>query len=124
MVADKAVPQQAADRFALTFADFVQGVRKALDVAADHPNALRWKRKGLPFLERDLAEVEAAMKTFKAGDQQPLVHAASSAMSLAKKTDGFPLNFAGEESGEQLAEQRRLIVMAAWQVLHGAGIVG
>ena len=75
----------------------------------------------MPLLERDLAETEAAMKKYEAGDQQPLLHAASSAMSLAKKMDGFPLDVAGEESGDQLAEQRRFIVMAAWQVLHGAG---
>lgn len=123
MVADKAVQQQAADRFALTFADFVKGLRKALEEAPDHPGTPRWRQKGLPLLERDLAETDAAMKKYEAGDQQPLLQAASSAMSLAKKMDGFPLDVAGEESGNQLAEQRRFIVMAAWQVLHGAGAV-
>ena len=123
MVEEKAVTQQAADRFALTFADFVKSVRKALEAAPDHPSAPRWRQKGLPLLERDVAEVEAAMKKYEAADQQPLVQAASSAMSLAKKMDGFPLDFAGEEPAEQLAEQRRFIVMAAWQVLNGAGVV-
>ena len=56
-----------------------------------------------------------------AAEQQPLLHAASSAMSLAKKMDGFPLDLAGEESANQLAVQRRFVVMAAWQVLNGAG---
>ncbi len=123
MVADNAVTQQAADRFALTFAEFVKGVRQAVDAAPNHPSTPRWRQKALPLLERDVAEVEVAIKKYEAGDQQPLVHAASSAMSLAKKMDGFPLDLAGEESGEQLAEQRRFIVMAAWQVLHGAGVV-
>ena len=100
------------------------GKRKGMEMAPDHPSIPRWRRKALPLLERDLTEVEAAMKEFEAGDQQALLNAASSAMSLAKKMDGFPLNFAGEESGEQLAEQRRFVVMAAWQVLHGAGVVG
>ena len=77
----------------------------------------------MPLLERDLAEVEAAMKEYGAGEQQPLLHAASSALPLAKKMDGFPLDFAGEESGNQLAEQRRFVVMAAWQVLCSAGAV-
>ena len=123
MVEDKAVTQSAAERFASTFADFVQGVRKTLEAAPDHPSTPRWRRKGLPLLERDLAEVEAAMKEYGAGEQQPLLHVASSAMSLAKKIDGFPLDLAGEESANQLAEQRRFVVMAAWQVLNGAGAV-
>lgn len=121
MVEDKAVTQPAADRFASTFADLVQGIRKALETAPDHPSTPRWRRKGLPLLEHDLAEVEAAMKAYGAGEQQPLLHAASSAMSLAKKMDGFPLDLAGEESANQLAVQRRFVVMAAWQVLNGAG---
>lgn len=123
MPVDKTVTQQAADRFASTFADFVEGARKALEAAPDHPSAPRWRRKGLPLLERDLAEVEAAMKKYGAGEQQPLLHAASSALPLAKRMDGFTLDLAGEESGNQLVEQRRFVVMAAWQVLSSAGAV-
>jgi hypothetical protein len=121
MVEDKAVTQPAADRFASTFADFVRGIRKTLEVAPGHPSTPRWRRKGLPLLEHDLAEVDAAMKEYRVGEQRRLLHAASSAMSLAKKMDGFPLDLAGEESANQLAEQRRFVVMAAWQVLNGPG---
>jgi hypothetical protein len=123
MAQDTAIPRSAADRYALTFANFVEGVRGALALAPDHPSVPRWKQKGLLLLSRDLDDVQAAMKRYEEGDPQLLVQSASSAMSLAKKTDGFPLNLAGEESGKMLEEQRRFVVMAAWQVLNAAGMV-
>lgn len=120
MVAEGAIPRQAADRFALTFEEFVAGVRGALARSPGHPGVPRWQQEALPLLSRDLAEVQTAMKSYEAGNPEPLRAAASSALSLARKMDGFPLDFAGKETGDKIAEQRRFVVMAAWQVLHSA----
>jgi len=122
MMQSSAIPPQAADRFARAFAEFVTCVRTALALAPpEHPDVSRWQRKALPLLGSDLERVDAATKTYMAGDSQPLVHEASSALSLAKNLDGFPLNFAGEETGSRLSEKLRLVVMAAWQVVSAAG---
>lgn len=116
------IPPQSADRFARAFAEFVAGVRTALALAPpEHPDVSRWQRKALPLLGSDLERVDAATKSYREGDSQPLEREASSALSLAKNLDGFPLNFAGEETGSQLSEKLRLVVMAAWQVVSAAG---
>lgn len=124
MAHGSAIPPQAADRFALTFAEFVTAIQTALALAPqERPDVSRWQRKALPQLSRDLEGVEAAMKSYKTGDSQPLAQATSSALSLAKNLDGYPLNFAGEETGRQLEEKLTFVVMAAWQVLSAAGQV-
>jgi hypothetical protein len=123
MAQGTAVSRQAADRFAFTFAEFVAGLQGALALAPLHHDASRWQQKALPLLKRDLSEVHSAMKSFESGNQEQLVQIASSALSLAKNLDGYPLDFAGEESGKELTEHLRFVVMAAWQVLSGAGRV-
>ena len=112
------IPPQAADRFAHTFEEFVTTLRTALALAPEeHADVSRWQKKALPLLNRDLERVNAAAKSYKAGDATPLVQTASSALSLAKDLDGFSLSFAGEETARQLEEKLRFVVMAAWQVV-------
>jgi hypothetical protein len=117
------IPKAMADRFATTFANLVAGIRGAMALVPEHPEVPRWRQKGLPLLTREFEQVQAAMNSYKAGDEEPLRQAASNALSLAKRMDGFPLDFAGEESGKAVSEQRRFVVMAAWQVLHAARTV-
>lgn len=117
MAQTSSIPSQAAERFAHTFEEFVTTLRTALALAPEeHPEVSRWQKKALPLLNRDLDRVNAATKSYKAGNDGPLVQAASSSLSLAKDLDGFSLNFAGEETGRQLEEKLRFVVMAAWQV--------
>ena len=112
------IPPQAADRFAHTFDEFVTTLRTALALAPEeHADVSRWQKKALPLLSRDLERVNAAAKSYTGGDAGPLAQTASSALSLAKDLDGFPLNFAGEETARQLEEKLRFVVMAAWQVV-------
>jgi len=112
------IPPQAVDRFAHTFDEFVTTLRTALPLAPEeHAEVSRWQKKALPLLNRDLDRVNAAAKSYTAGDAGPLVQAASSALSLAKDLDGFSLSFAGEETARQLEEKLRFVVMAAWQVV-------
>lgn len=115
------IPSQAADRFVHTFAEFVEGLRTAIALAPPgDTEAVRWQRRALPLLGRDLDEAHAASESFRAGDAQPLVQSATAALSLAKNLDGLSMNFAGEETGKQLEEKLRLVVMAAWQVKSAA----
>ena len=115
------IPSQVADRFANTFTEFVGGLRAATALAdPGNPEVLRWQRRALPLLGRDLDDVNAAIESYRAGDAQPLVTSASAALSLAKNLDGLSMNFAGEETGKQLEEKLRLVVMAAWQVRSAA----
>lgn len=117
MAQASAIPPQATDRFAQTFEEFIITLRTALALAPEeNPEVVRWQKKALPLLNRDLERVNAAEKSYKAGDGMPLVQTASSALSLAKDLDGFSLSFAGEETKQQLEEKLRFVVMAAWQV--------
>lgn len=112
------IPPQAAERFAYTFEEFVATLRTALALAPEeHAEVSRWQKKALPLLNRDLERVNAAAKSYTAGDASPLAQTASSALSLAKDLDGFSLSFAGEETARQLEEKLRFVVMAAWQVV-------
>lgn len=121
MTQEAAVRPQEAERFANTFAEFVGGVRTAIALAPPgHPEVVRWQGRALPVLGRDLDEAHAAIESYRAGDARPLVRSAAAALSLAKNLDGFSMNFAGEETGKQLEEKLRLVVMAAWQVKSAA----
>lgn len=115
------IPSQAADRFVHTFAEFVEGLRTATALAVPgNREVSRWQRRALPLLGRDLDEANAAIRSYRVGEADPLMRSASAALSLAKNLDGLSMNFAGEETAKQLEEKLRLVVMAAWQVKSAA----
>lgn len=123
-----AVPQYVAERFAKAYAAFVDAVRKAINenignpALANAPAFLVWQTQALPRLEQENASVQKAMAMFLIGDTRSIPQAASEARGLAKKLDGFSLDFAGPEHSQTLDKLETSIVMAAYQVCAAAGI--
>lgn len=126
--AHEGIPLALGERFAKTFAAFVDAVRDAVakaaaqqDLAGTH--ALRaWQAKVLPLLQQQNAAVQAALPGFQAGDVRPMLALAEDKRGLAKDLDGFPLNFAGPDLAENLEKLETAVVMAAYQLCAAAGI--
>lgn len=126
--AQPGIPQALAERFAKTFAAFVDALQDAAAKAASNPQLNgthafhAWQTKALPLLQQQNAAVQAAMENFQAGDVRPMLVFAEDKRGLAKDLDGFPLNFAGSDVGENLEKLQTAVVMAAYQLCAAAGI--
>jgi len=122
------IPQTLVERFAKTFAAFVDAVRDAVTKAASNPelNATQafhaWQMKALPLLQQQNASVQAALGHFQAGDVRSILMLAEDKRGLAKDLDGFPLTFAGPDVAENLDKLETAVVMAAFQLCAAAGI--
>lgn len=122
------VPQILAERFSKAYSAFVEAVRAAVNEAAQNPapanprSVLLWQTQGLPMLEKSKESVERAMALYLIGEVRPIVEAASDGRHLAKKLDGFDLNFAGEEKGKNLDQLETNVVVSAYQVCAAAGV--
>ena len=122
------VPQILAERFSKAYAAFVEAVRAAVKQAAQNPapggnrGLLLWQTQGLPMLEKENASVEKAMALYLVGEVRSIVDAASDARHLAKKLDGYDLDFAGEEQGKNLDQLETNVVVSAYQVCAAAGV--
>ena len=123
-----AVPQMLAERFAKAYAGFVEAVRAAVEDATLNPALggnralLLWQTQGLPRLEQENQSVQHAMALYLVGETRTIVEAAADARHLAKKLDGFDLNFAGGERGKMLDQSETNVVVAAYQVCAAAGV--
>lgn len=62
------------------------------------------------------------MALYLIGEVRSIVEAASDGRHLAKKLDGFDLNFAGEEKGKNLDQLETNVVVSAYQVCAAAGV--
>lgn len=120
------VPQILAEQFSKAYSAFVEAVRAAVNEAALNPAGSRalllWQTQGLPMLEKEKAAVERAMALYLIGEVRSIVEAASDLRHLAKKLDGFDLNFAGEERGKALDQLETNVVVSAYQVCAAAGV--
>lgn len=122
------VPQVFAERFSKSYAEFLNAVRAAAQEAAQDPalngnrGVLLWQTQGLPMMENENLSVEKAMALYLIGEVRSIVEAASEAVHLAKRLDGFDLNFAGGERGKVLDRLETNVVIAAYQVCAAAGI--
>lgn len=120
-----AIPQSLAERFATTYADFINALKVAVQSAPQHPGfaanaALRsLEQRALPELQNQLANVQAAMHNYADSDNDPLLAAAHTAQSLSRELDGYDLNI--NHTGNYIREQLTYVVMAAYQVITAAG---
>ena len=123
-----AVPQVLAERFSKTYAAFVEAVRVAVQESAQNPvlngnrSLLLWQTQGLPAIEKENSSVQSAMALYLIGENRSIIEAASEATHIAKRLDGFDLNFAGAERGKILDRLETDVVIAAYQVCAAAGI--
>lgn len=123
-----AVPQMLAERFAKSYAGFVEAVRAAVQEAVQNPAlgsspaVLLWQTQGLPRLEQENQAVQHANALYLVGETRTIVEAAAGARHLAKRLDGFDLNFAGAERGKILDQLETSVVVAAYQVCAAAGV--
>ena len=120
------VPQILAERFSKAYSAFVEAVRAAINEAALNPAGnralLMWQTQGMPMLEEEKASLERAMALYLIGEVRSIVEAAADLRHLAKKLDGFDLNFAGEERGKALDQLETNVVVSAYQVCAAAGV--
>jgi hypothetical protein len=112
------IPEMLTARFVDTFESLVGTVRKALNRAPEGNQAARWRTKALPLLDRDFAALQDAFARHSTEDPQPLRDRALSACSLARDMDGFALDCFDPEDAKQIEDDRRMVVLAAWQVCH------
>jgi hypothetical protein len=123
-----AVPQALAERFVQAFAAFVQEVWLAVTThvpdpaIANTPAFLAWQTRALPQLERENAAIQNAMTLFLVGEVRTLVNLARESRALAKKLDGFDLNFAGAETAGKLDQLETAVVVAAYLLCVAAGV--
>lgn len=126
--APTAIPQALAEHFAQAFAAFVQEVWLAITThvsspaIANTPAFLSWQTRALPLLEKENVAVQNAMTLFLIGEMGTLVSLARESRSLAKKLDGFDLNFAGAETGKKLDQLETAVVITAYQLCQAAGV--
>ena len=123
MIETQIIPQGTAEGYLTTLKQFVSTARTAIASTGGAPPSAGWQRTVLPLLESRMAAAETALAHHAIGDQQPLVSLAMKSRFLAREIDGYSLRFAGEKYGNQLEEQLRLVVFAAWQVCESAGVV-
>jgi hypothetical protein len=123
-----AIPLPLAERFAKAFAAFVDAVRGAVTQNIPNPAIantaafLAWQTQALPLLERENAAVQNAMALFLIGEEGTLIRLAADNRMLARKLDGFDMNFAGAENGKFLNQLETAVVVAAYQLCVAAGI--
>jgi hypothetical protein len=126
--APAAVPQSLAERFAKTFAAFVEAVWLAVTAhvpnpaVANTPAFLAWQTRALPLLEKENATIQNAMALFLIGETRTLINLAAESRMMGRKLDGFDLNFAGAENSEKLDQLETAVVVAAYQLCVAAGI--
>ncbi|HTZ90245.1 MAG TPA: hypothetical protein VMA71_07885 [Alloacidobacterium sp.] len=123
MVVTQTIPQPVAERYFNALKGLVSTVRSAIGTAGGSPQSSGCQQKVLPLLENRLTDAQTALAHHAIGDQDPLVGLALKSRFLARETDGYSLNFAGEALAAQFEDRRRLVVFAAWQVCEAAGVV-
>jgi hypothetical protein len=122
------IPQLFAEKFARAFAEFVGAVRDAvaaaiLDPAFSSSSALlMWQTEALPRLEQENATIQNGMARFLVGETRTIATLAAEERHLAKKLDGFPLDFAGVDRAKLLDRLETAVVISASQICQAAGI--
>ncbi len=112
----RSIPQSAVERFLASYEAFLKTVREALQAADPaHAETARWSKAQQTF-ERQFAELQSAKTAYAAGDSTALVKHASGLRMIARRMDGYAMDFAGPALEERLTEQRRLLVLVAWQI--------
>ena len=123
-----AVPPVFAERFSKAYTAFVEAMRAAVQEAAQNPalkgnrSVLLWQTQGLPAIEKENSSVQGAMALCLIGEGRSIIEAALEASHIAKRLDGFDLNFAGAERGKILDRLETDVVIAAYQVCAAVGI--
>ena len=116
------IPQPLADHYVAMLTGLISLAHHAVDIS-DSPRAGVWRQNLLPLLDSRLFAAKTAMTHLAIGDENPLLALALQSRFLARDTDGYPFDFAGEEFAAQLKEKQQLVVFAAWQVCQSAGAV-
>ena len=123
-----AVSQALVERYAKAFADFVNEVTKAVNEAvmdparSSAPALLMWQTEVLPRLVQEDAAIQKAVALFQIGETGTIVTRAQETHGLAKRLDGFPLDFAGPQHAEVLDRLETAAVVAAYQLRAAAGV--
>jgi len=123
-----AVPRPLVERYAKAFSDFVNEVTKAVQEAAmdpalsSAPALLMWQTDALPRLVQEDAAIQKAVALYQIGETGTIVTRAQETRGLAKRLDGFPLDFAGPKYAEALDRLETAAVVAAYQLRSAAGV--
>jgi hypothetical protein len=127
--ASPAVTQPVAERFAQAFSAFVDAVWAAVNTGilnpaiSNTPAFLAWQTQALPRLEKENVSIQNAMARFQIGETRTIQQLASEQRHLAKRLDGFSLDFAGPDRAQTLDRLETAVVRAAYQVCAAAGIL-
>lgn len=123
-----AVPRPLAERFAKSFAAFVDALRADVSAAAMNPalsssrELLTWQTKALPLLEQQNAVIQNAWARFLIGEERTIIGLAADKRGLGKDLEGFSLAFAGPDRAKALDQLLTAVVIAAYQLCAAAGI--
>ena len=123
------VSDELGQRFFKAFDAFVAAVRAAITAAVANPayssapGFVLWQTEGLPRLERELAEIQDGYALFQIGETGTLARLARVQLGIAKRLDGFPLDFAGPDRAQVLNQYEESIVFAAYELSKAAGVL-
>ncbi|HUH64563.1 MAG TPA: hypothetical protein VLZ50_16265 [Terracidiphilus sp.] len=119
--------EQLAERFAKAFAAFVEAVRAAIEQAAADPamgalpGLVNWQTDALPRLEQENTAIQNGLARSLIGETGTIAQLARDQLGLAKRLDGFPLDFAGADQANQLDQLETAVVVAAYRLLQYSG---
>lgn len=114
------VPHTAVERLVGNFEGLRQAVADALaSVDRNDPGAARWQRAAELLWQED-AVLQKEAEHFRLGERNNLLQHALELRLLARRMDGYPLSFAGDERGKAIAQHRQLLVLTAWQITAAA----
>jgi len=122
------LPRPMAENFVNAFAAFVDAVRAELKTAALDPlksssgGVLIWQTQALPRLEETNAAIQNGFALFLIGEEMTLAKMAKEQLGLAKRLDGYSLDFNGPEAGKQLDKLETAAVVTAYQLCSMAGL--
>ena len=114
------VPKHAVRRLQ----DNLSALLTAIDAACQTGDPLsreviRWRRAET-HLQQEQAAIHTKAEAFYKDERQSLLHHAAELRLLGRRMDGYPLRFAPEETMQRVVEQRRLLVLTAWQIAAAA----
>ena len=110
------IPPEAISRLLQHLGNLLHGVHEGLQsAAADPAQHARWTRAA-SLLQRDLNVAQLAAHHAAEGAWQPLIAHASQLRFLARRMDGYRLDFAGAALATRLETHRRLTVLVSWQI--------
>ena len=126
--AAKPVPRPMAENFANAFATFVDAVRAELKKAALDPlkssssGVLIWQTQALPRLDEENTAIQNGFALYLIGEEMTLARLAKEQLGLARRLDGYSLDFNGPEAGKLLDKLETAAVVTAYQLCSTAGL--